>query len=268
MNRDESTTISHGVVSVIGRQRSMEDAVTVIPNLVQITPDHNGCSDAQLKSSYDFFAVYDGHGGSVVAHQCKERLHQLIAEEILAEASRTRGGGQLDWERLMGISFARMGVQVATYEEPPGEDLARSSVSAVGSKSILVVVMGKEEVVVANSGNCRAVLYRGGAALPLSRDHTKGEVSDMISEADVTVYQRTESDTFVIIASDGLWDVVSNDVACEVARKCLSGQVKRKVLEEASENCAVAAATVLVELAIARGSRDNISVIVIQLQKP
>ena len=34
-----------------------------------------------------------------------------------------------------------------------------------------VVVVGKEEIVVANCGDSRAVLCRGGVAVPLSRDH-------------------------------------------------------------------------------------------------
>jgi len=34
-----------------------------------------------------------------------------------------------------------------------------------------VVVVGKKEIVVANCGDSRAVLCRGGVAVPLSRDH-------------------------------------------------------------------------------------------------
>ena len=33
------------------------------------------------------------------------------------------------------------------------------------------MVVGKEEIVVANCGDSRAVLCRGGVAVPLSRDH-------------------------------------------------------------------------------------------------
>ncbi|XP_057462890.1 probable protein phosphatase 2C 8 isoform X6 [Actinidia eriantha] len=40
----------------------------------------------------------------------------------------------------------------------------------VGSTTVLVV-MGKEEVVVANCGVSRVVLGRGGVAVPLSEDH-------------------------------------------------------------------------------------------------
>ena len=46
----------------------------------------------------------------------------------------------------------------------------------------------------------------------------------MISEPEVTVTERTSEDECLILASDGLWDVVSNDTACGVVRMCLRVQ--------------------------------------------
>lgn len=89
----------------------------------------------------------------------------------------------------------------------------------------------------------------------------------MTSEPEVIVRERSELDEFLIIASDGLWDVISNEFACEVARRCLRRQIKRKVLEEVNGSRAAEAATLLTELAIARGSKDNISIIVVELKK-
>lgn len=89
----------------------------------------------------------------------------------------------------------------------------------------------------------------------------------MISEPEVTVTERTELDDFLVIASDGLWDVVSNKFACEVVRRCLDGQIKRRISEVSSESTAGDAAAILAELAMSRGSNDNISVIVVELKK-
>ncbi|KAJ8436563.1 hypothetical protein Cgig2_031504 [Carnegiea gigantea] len=277
-----SPTISHGLISVIGRRRSMEDAVTVVPRLVHLSSSTDREEAATSTTTFDFFAVYDGHGGQAVANRCKERMHNLVAADITAEmersaaaaASESQGQVKVDWNGVMGRSFARMDEEVAAEA---GDDAAVKA--AVGSTA-LVVVVGKEEVVVANCGDCRAVLgVSGGAALPLSRDH-KPERPDekerveaaggnpyVIAEPEVIVRKRTVSDEFLIIASDGLWDVVSNELACELVSKCLRGRVRRNVYEEFSGNCAAAAATVLAELALARGSRDNISVIVVELQR-
>uniref|UniRef100_A0A453F5U0 protein-serine/threonine phosphatase n=1 Tax=Aegilops tauschii subsp. strangulata TaxID=200361 RepID=A0A453F5U0_AEGTS len=89
----------------------------------------------------------------------------------------------------------------------------------------------------------------------------------VIAEPEVTVMDRTDKDEFLILASDGLWDVVSNDVACKIARNCLSGRAASKYPESVSGSTAADAAALLVELAIARGSKDNISVVVVELRR-
>lgn len=91
----------------------------------------------------------------------------------------------------------------------------------------------------------------------------------MISEPEVTVWDRTESDSFLIIASDGLWDVVSNELACEIVRRCFEGQIRTRFSDGngITGSQAAEAAALLAELAIARGSKDNISVVVVNLDK-
>lgn len=84
----------------------------------------------------------------------------------------------------------------------------------------------------------------------------------MIAEPEVRVYKRNKLDEFIVIGTDGLWDVVSNDLTCEVVRKSLDGQTRRMFPER---DGAVDAAAILAELAIAKGSKDNISVIVVDL---
>lgn len=91
----------------------------------------------------------------------------------------------------------------------------------------------------------------------------------VISKPEVMVTKRSDHDEFLILASDGLWDVVSNEAACQVVRRCFSGRIKwASSVDARSQNPAARAAAVLVELAISRGSSDNISVIVVELNKP
>lgn len=261
----------------------MEDAVKVVPGLV---------AAEQRCGSYDFFAVYDGHGGTLVANACRDRLHLLLAEEVRESA----GGRGLDWCQVMCSCFMKMDKEIGVGEEQDG-----GGGNTMGSTAAVVVV-GKEEIVVANCGDSRAVLCRGGVAVPLSRDHkpdrpdekerieaaggrvinwngnrvlgvlaTSRSIGDhcmkpfVISEPETKVYARTEADEFVVVASDGLWDVVSNKYVCEVVRGCLHGKMRRKLKEEPIISYATEAAALLAELAMARGSKDNISVIVIPL---
>lgn len=102
----------------------------------------------------------------------------------------------------------------------------------------------------------------------------------VIPDPEVIVSKRSDEDEFLILASDGLWDVVPNDVACDITRRCLNGKTIRrwdqqskshKIDEQSSEgvkeNLAAQAASFLADLAIAQGSRDNISIIVAELNR-
>ncbi|KAG6576665.1 putative protein phosphatase 2C 8, partial [Cucurbita argyrosperma subsp. sororia] len=266
-------------MSIIGRRKEMEDEVRVELGLTAINDE-----------KYDFFAVYDGHGGAQVAQVCRERFHRIVAEEIVARGEMD----EAEWTRLMERCFERMDGEVSS---------GAAVMKTVGS-AVVSAVIGKEEVVVANCGDCRAVLGRDGIALPLSNDHKPGRADELkriesaggrvinwngyrvlgvlatsrsigdeylkpfvISKPEVTVTKRTEKDEFLILGSDGLWDVISNEIACNVVRRCFGGKMKRISLKVANDSHVAEAATVLVELAVARGSKDNISVIVVDLRK-
>ncbi|KZV53192.1 hypothetical protein F511_27558 [Dorcoceras hygrometricum] len=275
----------YGYVSMMGRRRVMEDAVTVAPQ-------------GSLAGEYSFFAVYDGHGGATVAEICSERLHKCL-EKHIQKGKKLPEEEDFDWKTVMEDCFSTIDEE---FKEDKGDDerANRAAVPEMGSTAVVVLV-GREDVVVANCGDSRAVLCRGGAPAPLSSDHkperpdekerveaaggsiimrkgwrvqgvlpTSRSIGDhhlkpyVSSQPEVTVTKRTKSDDFLIIATDGLWDVVSNDVACQVVKNSLHGGLGSRHSEKG--RCASNAAAALVELAIAKGSRDNVTVIVVLLQ--
>lgn len=87
------------------------------------------------------------------------------------------------------------------------------------------------------------------------------------SEPEVTVTNRTETDEFIILATDGLWDVVSNELACRITKRCLNGRAARIFPEAVTGRSASEAAAFLAKLAMSRGSKDNISVVVVELKR-
>lgn len=89
----------------------------------------------------------------------------------------------------------------------------------------------------------------------------------VISKPDVTVTDRVAKDEFLILASDGLWDVVSNESACRIVRQCLNGRTAKMFPDAVGGSTATEAAALLTKLAILRGSEDNISVVVVQLKQ-
>ncbi|XP_075477713.1 protein phosphatase 2C 51-like [Primulina tabacum] len=270
----------YGHVSMMGRRRVMEDAVTVAPQ-------------GSLCGEFSFFAVYDGRGGAMVAEVCSERLHKCLEKHI--ENGNKLPEEDFDWKTVMEDCFSRIDEEIFDESKRQEVEAGREPVAErmMGSTAVVVLV-GREDLVVANCGDSRAVLCRGRAPVPLSSDHkpdrpdekerveaaggsiinrkgwrvqgvlpTSRSIGDhhlkpyISSQPEVTVTKRTGSDDFLIIATDGLWDMVSNDVACQVVEKSLGGGRGRSASK--------AAAAALVELAIAKGSRDNITVIVVLL---
>lgn len=95
----------------------------------------------------------------------------------------------------------------------------------------------------------------------------------VIPEPELMFVPRVREDECLILASDGLWDVVTNEEACEVARRrillwhkkncdALSSKERGEGIDPAAQD----AADYLSRLALQRGSKDNISVIVVDLK--
>ncbi|XVE64126.1 hypothetical protein DITRI_Ditri07aG0076900 [Diplodiscus trichospermus] len=185
-----------------------------------------------------------------------------------------------------------------------------------GSTAV-VAILTPHHVVVANCGDSRAVLSRAGRAIPLSHDH-KPERPDELeriraaggklvyqngvrvygilnmsralgdnflkkvitSQPEISFTKRQPEDECLILATDGLWDVMSDTLACEVASACLrdgspataarsrySGRpLKTHSSEVLFPSKSAFAAAILCRLALGRRSCDNISVIVVDLK--
>ncbi|XP_020596813.1 protein phosphatase 2C 37-like [Phalaenopsis equestris] len=108
----------------------------------------------------------------------------------------------------------------------------------------------------------------------------------VISTPEIVILEITPEDECLIIASDGLWDVIPNELACNVARRCLAeagpklaerglnnqtsagaGPSKNEKDSVAPEAWCSMAAALLARLALGRRSTDNISVIVVDLRR-
>ncbi|XP_057953105.1 probable protein phosphatase 2C 24 [Malania oleifera] len=291
-----------GVVSICGRRREMEDAVATHPSL---------CVSGQGSSTdMHYYGVYDGHGCSHVAMKCRDRLHELVKEELENSESLE------EWKEAMRRSFSRMDKEATAWNELAvlGAtcrcELQSPECDAVGSTAVVAIVT-PEKILVANCGDSRAVLCRNGKAVPLSSDHKPDRPDELqriqgaggrviywdgarvlgvlamsraigdnylkpyvSCEPEVTIKDRTAEDECLILASDGLWDVVSNEMACGVARMCLRGKAPppppstgNEASGEVSDKACSDASMLLTRLALARRSTDNISVLVIDLRR-
>ncbi|GLJ17080.1 hypothetical protein SUGI_0295460, partial [Cryptomeria japonica] len=262
----------HGTMSVIGRRREMEDVVAGVPSFFSLPKPtvllQNSLTRfaAPAPTPLHFFGVYDGHGGSQASIYCKNRFHKDLAEKLRDASSFSRDLSY--WNQVMSARFMKMDMAVGGMCPNGGcssnadvqmiSDCCRNPVAPenVGSTAFV----SPTQFVIANCGDSRAVLSRGGKVIPLSNDHKSEREDEMgcieaagghaiywngypvggflamsrapgvrflkryvISEPKVTCTEQTNEDQCLILASDGLWDVLSNDIVCEVARKCLAG---------------------------------------------
>lgn len=295
-----------GTTSVCGRRRDMEDAVAVHPSFCK--------ENSEDSSNLHFFGVYDGHGCSHVAMKCKDRMHEIVKNEVEK--------GESPWKETMIQSFSQMDKEVEDHSSGLGAsasdcrcELQTPQCDAVGSTAVVAVV-APDKIIVSNCGDSRAVLCRNGIAVPLSVDHKPDRPDELnriqeaggrviywdgarvlgvlamsraigdnylkpyvISEPEVTITERSDEDECLILASDGLWDVVSNETACGVARMCLQSRKPPSPASspgnditvtgagESSDQACSDASILLTKLALARRSTDNVSVVVVDLRK-
>ncbi|XP_065849197.1 protein phosphatase 2C 50-like isoform X2 [Euphorbia lathyris] len=255
-----------------------------------------------------FFGVYDGHGGSQVANYCRERVHLALTEEIECVKNDPSDGRVKDtceeqWRKAFTNCFLKVDSEVGG--KGSAEPVAPET---VGSTAVVAVICASH-IIVANCGDSRAVLYRGKEPMALSVDHKPNREDEyarieaaggkviqwnghrvfgvlamsrsigdrylkpwIIPEPEVVFIPRAKEDECLILASDGLWDVMSNEEACDLARRRIlvwhkkNAGVQPSSTGEMFDPAAQAAAEYLSNRALQKGSKDNISVIVVDLK--
>ncbi|KAL2464228.1 putative protein phosphatase 2C 13 [Forsythia ovata] len=231
-----------------------------------------------------FYAVFDGHGGLDAAAYVKNNAMKFFFEE--ANLPQTYDNDEkflLDLERAHREAFLL--IDLALADEQSSVD------SYCGTTAITALVLGKH-LLIANVGDCRAVLCRKGVAVQLSEDHRPscqlerqrvedlggtieygylngelavtralgdwymklplGSASPLTAEPDVSQTLLTEDDEFLIIGCDGIWDVMSNQDAVSLVRR-----------ELRHTNDPQQCAQELVNYALMQETSDNLTAIVV-----
>lgn len=222
--------------------------------------------------SQAYFGLYDGHGGRFIVDQLKEKLHKIILERILKK----------NGDMLAGLRDGYL----LTDQEITERALRKADRSGSTAVSAILHVNedGEKWLYTANAGDSRIVLARKGHAVRMTFDHKPddpnetaritnaggfvavGRVSAMLATsrsfgdfelkkwviADPYLNQTelTEKDTHLILACDGLWDVCKDQEAVDLVR---------------DESDAAIASQELVKYALSKGSKDNVTVLVVIL---
>ncbi|KAK1311945.1 putative protein phosphatase 2C 22 [Acorus calamus] len=149
--------VRSGGWSDIGFRRSMEDAYVCFDNF---TRDHGVKNIGEGPNA--FYGVFDGHGGKHAADFACNNLPKFIAED--EDFPR-------EVERAVASAFHHTDT---AFAEACSLDAALSS----GTTALAALVVGRS-LVVANVGDCRAVLCRRGRAIEMSRDHRPVRIDEL-----------------------------------------------------------------------------------------
>ncbi|CAN6336966.1 unnamed protein product [Urochloa humidicola] len=217
------------------------------------------------------------------------------------------------WDELFSKCFQRVDDEVSGRASRLVDGVQESRPVAaenVGSTAVVAIVCSSH-LVVANCGDSRVVLCRGKEPVAMSIDHKPDRKDErariealggkviqwngyrvsgilamsrsigdrylkpfVIPKPEITVIPRAKDDDCLILASDGLWDVVSNEEACKVARRQIQLWHKNNSAtvslcdeaDECTDPAAQSAADYLMRLALKKGTEDNITVIVVDLK--
>uniref|UniRef100_A0A0D3GHC1 protein-serine/threonine phosphatase n=1 Tax=Oryza barthii TaxID=65489 RepID=A0A0D3GHC1_9ORYZ len=252
----EDGRLSWGYSSFKGRRPSMEDRFSIKMTTIN-------------EQTVSLFGVFDGHGGSLAAEYLKEHLFENLVNhpELLR-----------DTKLAISQTFLKTD---ADFLESVSSNPFRDD----GSTAVTAILVGNH-LYVGNVGDSRVVALKAGKAVPLSEDHKpnrKDEQKRIEDAGGIVVFDDTwrvngllamsrafgnralkhyvkaepdiqekvvdESLEYLILATDGLWDVMRNEDAVSLLK---------------AQDGPKAAAMKLTEVAHSRLTLDNITCIVLQ----
>lgn len=151
----EHSSISYCIGSMQGYRMTMEDA-----HSVRVSDDEN----------LAVFGVFDGHGGKEIAEILKEQLVPTIFRSFSACLKKDRNTPSLEYIRLLKDSFFRVDAL-----------LPETEAANCGSTAIIAAVIAKRYIIVANTGDLRAILsLKGGCLKNLSFDHKPSTMGERV----------------------------------------------------------------------------------------
>lgn len=216
-----------------------------------------------------FFSLYDGHGGSDPVKYCKERMPELLTKAIIDNPK--------DIEKAITLTFQNIDYEL-TFTDSENIGTTASIVyifkDEKGNKNLVCANVGDSRCIHLSKNNCKRLSYdhkctdqgeadriksSGGiifsnrvfGQLVLSRalgDHALKKYG-VIATPHYTKIIVNEGD-YVVLGSDGIWDVVTDDDALKYSKEYSSAEEFAKFL---------------VKTALLQGSKDNISCLVIKI---
>lgn len=263
-NRLPEMDVDFGVYSTQGHRPYQEDEFALKAFL----------GDGITAPESHMFAVFDGHAGGRASKYLSTSFAGILVQDPVFDTN---------------ISFALKRCYLVANEQflKQAERLKLHDGSCG-----LTCILREGKLIAANVGDCRAVIVHRNNPLQITSDHKPYDQEErkriaalggtvvysmgtarvngvlavsrafgnrsikhvIRADADIFVRDFAVGDEFLVIASDGLWDVLTNKDVCDICRQ-FESQGARRIAEE------------LVTNALCRGTMDNTTAVVVSLKK-
>ena len=251
-----------------GDREYMEDRLAYEPNIVD---------------GFDYLAIFDGHGGADVASYLKTHMGNIVKEKLQVSMTKheetPRNVSVAEIHQVLYDSFKQVVQQI-----PPIISLHTGSTAVVVlkyGKHIWVANCGDSRAIM-NDISCGAIALTddhkpdrpdeqkritkyGGIVAQTSREDVprvngilavSRSVGDFMLyphvtwEPEIKYFLATEKNAYLFLATDGIWDTVSNTEVINIVNRCILARQSKVIGKE------------LVSLARRRGSTDNIAFLI------
>lgn len=257
------------VLEDIGSRQNMED---------------RHCVEFNFYDKYDYFSIYDGHGGSDVSTWLQVFYKEILKSQLEKYSD----------PKISLIETARVIDRIL-----PGD------IKNTQGSTLLVIIKKNNTIWCCNIGDSRAIMNQNSNVIELSHDHKPDREDEkmrietlggsviqdpwgtwrvngylalsraigdknlfpfVISHPEITTHKIGDDNQFIIMASDGLWDVISNSQVIQI----ISQQIKKldandKLERQQKYPILRSLAIKLLNMARIRKSGDNITLLILLL---
>ena len=241
----------------ITSREKMEDFHSIIPNL-------------SLNPLISYFAIFDGHNGDKPALYCMNNFHNIILQNLKIN--------NFDIEKSLINSYEKIDNEISkeNYNEESG---------TTSTTLLIYEKLNEKYFACANVGDSQCYLIKKNSVIKISKDHKCNDKSEVdrikkcggmvfngrvfgtlmltrsigdremkdygvCSTPFVNIIKIMDNFKYIIIASDGIWDVIDDDELYNISKLNLN-------CDEMSKK--------IIDLSLEKNSMDNLSCIVIKL---
>ena len=266
-------------ISLLGKRDKNEDELDIINNLNNKNIDYHNCL---------YLSIFDGHGGDKISKYLKNNLSKYLINNNIESFNISK-----DYSKYIIKIYEKIQKELINNNV---------KANTMGSTSLTSLIYQKNNInylKIINLGDCRAILCnKYNIGIQLSIDHKPDKPNELlrikkiggiieysknddprisglsvsrcfgdldcnyISQIPDIYDYKLKNDKFIVMACDGLWDVLSNqDVVDFIIKELWNIKDIKDYINKSEKNIA----NKLGEYAISKGSMDNISVIIIFL---